>query len=118
LNVYPHDETPAIIGGDALIYMFTETIIFPAFIPYHTDEAGNTLNHFVGETISVTIVARVEGDSFYAKWAAGGAGANTALELGILIKDEVTARRLFPALGQYKFKGAFAHGSTSATHSG
>lgn len=113
MNIYPNDELPSIIGGDTLIYMYAETIIYPAFIPYFTDEAGNTYNHFVGEKIQTALIARVEGDSFYVKWAIGGTlPALIVLENGIILKDEVTARRLFPRLIQYKFKGE-PHGSAT-----
>lgn len=113
MKIYPNDEVPASLGADALVYAFHQTTIFPAFIPYHTDEAGNTYNTLVGETVSVCVVARVEQDSFYVKWAVGSPTAESVLENGHLMLDEVTARRLFPNLGDRKFKGDI-HGKRTA----
>lgn len=114
MNIFPYDECPPIIGGNALIYRFVQTVIFPAFIPYHTDAQGNTLNHYVGEKIETTLVARIESDSFYVKWVIGASSkVEDALADGLILKDEVTARRLFPQLVAYKFKGDPSDGSNT-----
>lgn len=110
MQIYPLDELPPIIGGDALVYSFFETTVYPALIPYHVDAQGNTYNDFVGEIIQTTAVARIEGNSFYVKWAIGTLSAEATLERGYLLHNEITARRLFPRLAQYAFKGDF-HGT-------
>lgn len=105
MTIHPHDEADNLVSGD-ILFRYELTALFPAYVENPDLPRPGLVSVMVdAEPVNVIAVAQITGSAFQAFWIPAPSPIQHIAKTGFLIRSETVARRLFPALLEYTFKG-------------